>query len=108
MSSRATTIPAHLTIDPAALAGLQLPATNIAPLLESVNALLADVRERLERDERILVDGAEAARLTGLCEKTLRDAGAPHVKIGTARRYSPESLRRWARERERTAEGVES
>jgi len=99
MPAKPATIPATITLDPAALAGLTSTPAEIAPLLERVARLLDEVLEHLH--EPILVDAAGAERLTGLSEKTLRNHTAPHVKIGSSRRYRPEALRKWAAERER-------
>jgi hypothetical protein len=93
MPGEPQTIPAKLTIDVDALRG---SSPDIAPLLERVAGLLADVRARMENDSRVLVDQREAGRLLSVSPKTLENHSVPCVRIGSRRMYRPEALRQWA------------
>jgi hypothetical protein len=97
---KSSAIPATITLDADALAALAGSPATPNPLLENIASLLIDVRQRLNTDARILVDGKEAGRLLGLSERTIRDAGVPCIKVGASRRYRIESLKLWSAERE--------
>ncbi|MEZ6078799.1 MAG: helix-turn-helix domain-containing protein [Pirellulaceae bacterium] len=54
--------------------------------------------------EQILVSSRDAAKMLGISERTLwslkTQGSIPSVKTGKSVRYRPETLRRWAEEKE--------
>jgi hypothetical protein len=94
-------IRATVLIDADALAalGTSQPAETAA-ILADLRKLLAEVRDRLDADARIMVDAAGAEKLTGVCERSLRNHRCPFVRIGSRRLYRIEALKAWAAQRE--------
>jgi hypothetical protein len=91
-----------IQIDPAQLAALA-PSSDPSPLLREIAALLADVRERLDADQAILVDEERAGKMLGVCGKSLKNWGVPHVRLGTRRLYRVAALEEFAKQQERGA-----
>ena len=74
---------------------------DLAETLDAVRSLLADIRQRLDGEQRLAVDGRTAAKLCGCCERSLVNHGAPFVMVGGRRLYRVEALREWLASQER-------
>jgi hypothetical protein len=100
MPRSAVPILAQIILDPSVLAALGSPTDAAPDLLRRVERLLTDVRNRLATDTQIMIDGRKAARMCGVCERTLRDSDCPRVHIGASVRWRVEAIREWAARRE--------
>lgn len=66
------------------------PGTRFAPAVPKLTQGVMD---------QILVNEREAARLLGVCEKTLynlrTEGRVPHLRLGSRVLYSPDALKKW-------------
>jgi hypothetical protein len=102
------TLPATITIDADALAGLASGNTpDTTALLERVVGLLADVRSRLDADSSLLVDQKTAAKLLSCSTQSLKNWHIPHIPTAGRRLYRRAALIEWAKEHETSSEAAE-
>lgn len=98
----AQSIPARVVLDADALAALRGagPSAEVAGLLRDVKAMLERLDRRLTDATKLALSETEAAEMTGLCSRTLRQHGCPCVRVGSRIVFPAEGVRRWLEERQ--------